>query len=225
MASRFNKDAFHSHHASVKRKKPDKGDSSAESPIMEKSHSMQGEIIQQRPASMVVPSQSDANVSLSPSIGSLNRQNRAGTAPPIRSASPLSQKQKLPSDSDIENFMNRHKKGLFGKKMSLESMLIWSKLKFIDKSKVLDEASVKLSYFRVLDEASVKLSYFRVLDEASVKLSYFRVLDEASVKLSYFRVLDEASVKLSYFRVLDEARSHSETNIAYGGQSCEERSM
>lgn len=119
-------ESYESHHASLKRKKPEKNDSVIGSPVIEKSHSMTVDL-QQRPASMVVPTQSEANVSLSPSIGSLNRQNRAGTAPPIRSASPLSQKQKLPSDSDIENYMNRHKKGLFGKKISFEHMLIWSK--------------------------------------------------------------------------------------------------
>ncbi|XP_062580812.1 rho GTPase-activating protein 39-like isoform X5 [Saccostrea cucullata] len=120
-------ESYESHHASLKRKKPEKNETGIGSPVIEKSHSMTADIIQQRPASMVVPTQSEANVSLSPSIGSLNRQNRAGTAPPIRSASPLSQKQKLPSDSDIENYMNRHKKGLFGKKISFEHMLIWSK--------------------------------------------------------------------------------------------------
>ncbi|XP_055995934.1 uncharacterized protein LOC125648378 isoform X30 [Ostrea edulis] len=123
----LNESSYESHHASLKRKKPEKNDSVIGSPVIEKSHSMTADILQQRPASMVVPTQSEANVSLSPSIGSLNRQNRAGTAPPIRSASPLSQKQKLPSDSDIENYMNRHKKGLFGKKISFEHMLIWSK--------------------------------------------------------------------------------------------------
>lgn len=116
-----------SHHPSLKRKKPEKGDSVTGSPAMEKSHSMQADMIQQRPASMVVPYQTESNVCISPSIGSLNRQNRAGTAPPIRSASPLSQKQKLHSDSDIENYMNRHKKGLFGKKISYEAMLVWQK--------------------------------------------------------------------------------------------------
>ncbi|CAE1321700.1 ARHGAP39 [Acanthosepion pharaonis] len=39
--------------------------------------------------------------------------------------------KKLPSDSDIENYaqthLNRHKKGLFGKKVSLANMLAWSK--------------------------------------------------------------------------------------------------
>lgn len=63
-----------SHHTSLKRKKPEKGDSIHGSPVLEKSHSVQSDIIQTRPASMVVPSQSEANVSLSPSIGSLNRQ-------------------------------------------------------------------------------------------------------------------------------------------------------
>ncbi|CAG2201744.1 ARHGAP39 [Mytilus edulis] len=116
-----------SHHTSLKRKKPEKGDSLTGSPAMEKSHSMQADMMQQRPASMVVPYQTETNVSISPSIGSLNRQNRAGTAPPIRSASPLSQKQKLHSETDIENYMNRHKKGLFGKKISYEAMLVWQK--------------------------------------------------------------------------------------------------
>ncbi|XP_069133981.1 rho GTPase-activating protein 39-like isoform X7 [Argopecten irradians] len=130
--------ALEMHPASLKRKKnPEMADSSQGSPVIDKGYLVhQPDVIQQRPVSMVVPSQSDANVSLSPSIGSLNRQmflfqTRAGTAPPIRAASPLSTKQKLPSDSDIENYaqqyMNRHKKGLFGKKVSVATMLTWSK--------------------------------------------------------------------------------------------------
>lgn len=97
-------------HASLKRKKGEKPEPVA-SPVLEKSQSLQTELAQQRPLSMVVASQSEANVSLSPSTGSLHRQ--------------------LPSDSDIENYaqthLNRHKKGLFGKKVSLANMLAWSK--------------------------------------------------------------------------------------------------
>lgn len=43
--------------------------------------------------------------------------------------------KKLPSDSDIENYaqthLNRHKKGLFGKKVSLANMLAWSKVSYL----------------------------------------------------------------------------------------------
>uniref|UniRef100_A0A8W8NRS9 WW domain-containing protein n=1 Tax=Magallana gigas TaxID=29159 RepID=A0A8W8NRS9_MAGGI len=143
-------ESYESHHASLKRKKPEKNDSVIGSPVIEKSHSMTVDL-QQRPASMVVPTQSEANVSLSPSIGSLNRQNRAGTAPPIRSASPLSQKQKLPSDSDIENYMNRHKKGLFGKKISFEHMLIWSKCFIYEK----EEDYIELVEFEPKEETYI----------------------------------------------------------------------
>jgi len=63
-----------SHHTSLKRKKPaEKGDSVTGSPAMEKSHSVQADMMQQRPASMVVPYQAETSVSISPSIGSLNR--------------------------------------------------------------------------------------------------------------------------------------------------------
>jgi hypothetical protein len=45
-----------SHHTSLKRKKPAEiGDSVTGSPAMEKSHSVQADMMQQRPASMVVP--------------------------------------------------------------------------------------------------------------------------------------------------------------------------
>jgi len=44
----------------------------------------------------------------------------------------LSAKQKLPSDSDIENYaqqhLNKHKKGLFGKNVPITNMLKWSKV-------------------------------------------------------------------------------------------------
>jgi hypothetical protein len=64
-----------SHHTSLKRKKPAEiGDSVTGSPAMEKSHSVQADMMQQRPASMVVPYQAETSVSISPSIGSLNRQ-------------------------------------------------------------------------------------------------------------------------------------------------------
>ncbi|XP_029634196.1 uncharacterized protein LOC115209795 isoform X3 [Octopus sinensis] len=98
-------------HASLKRKKGEKAEPVA-SPVLEKSQSLQTELAQQRPLSMVVASQSEANVSLSPSTGSLHRQ-------------------KLSSDRDIENYaqthLNRHKKGIFGKRVSLANMLAWSK--------------------------------------------------------------------------------------------------
>ncbi|KAK6190447.1 hypothetical protein SNE40_002312 [Patella caerulea] len=99
-------------HASLRRKKQNDKPEPSVSPVMEKSQILTAvDISQQRPQSMVVGSQSDANMSLSPSTGSLNRQ-------------------KLPSESDIENYaqhMNRHKKGLFGKKVSISNMLTWSK--------------------------------------------------------------------------------------------------
>lgn len=59
-------------------------------------------------------------------------QGRAGTCPPMSHAKHLSAKQKLPSDSDIENYaqqhLNKHKKGLFGKNVPLTNMLKWSKV-------------------------------------------------------------------------------------------------
>lgn len=47
-------ESYESHHASLKRKKPEKNDSVIGSPVIEKSHSMTVDL-QQRPASMVVP--------------------------------------------------------------------------------------------------------------------------------------------------------------------------
>ncbi|XP_067654660.1 rho GTPase-activating protein 39-like isoform X1 [Haliotis asinina] len=121
------------HHASLRRKKGAPVERGSEpvpvNPALEKSQSLQTDI-SQRPLSMVVASQSEANMSLSPSTGSLNRQNRPGTVPPSGSGSSLSHSQKLPSESDIENYaphLNRHKKGLFGKKVPLTNMLVWSK--------------------------------------------------------------------------------------------------
>jgi hypothetical protein len=62
----------------------------------------------------------------------INFQGRAGTCPPISHSKHLSPKQKLPSDSDIENYaqqhLNKHKKGLFGKNVPLTNMLKWSKV-------------------------------------------------------------------------------------------------
>lgn len=58
------------HHASLRRRKGEKGEAS---PAVERSQSLQADMTH-RPLSMVVPSQSDANMSLSPSISSLNRQ-------------------------------------------------------------------------------------------------------------------------------------------------------
>ena len=59
-------------------------------------------------------------------------QGRAGTCPPISGGKHLSAKQKLPSESDIENYaqqhLNKHKKGLFGKNVPLTNMLKWSKV-------------------------------------------------------------------------------------------------
>ncbi|XP_070199220.1 rho GTPase-activating protein 39-like isoform X2 [Littorina saxatilis] len=93
------------HHASLRRRKGEKGEAS---PAVERSQSLQADMTH-RPLSMVVPSPSDANMSLSPSSSSLNRQ--------------------LPSESDIESYsqLNRHKKGIFGKKVSINNMLTWSK--------------------------------------------------------------------------------------------------
>lgn len=62
--------SMETHHASLRRKKPDKGEAS---PAVERSQSLQADM-SHRPLSMVVPSQSDANMSLSPSTSSLNRQ-------------------------------------------------------------------------------------------------------------------------------------------------------
>ena len=56
-------------HASLRRKKVDKADSNP----AERSQSLQPDMMTQRPLSMVVPSQTDANMAMSPSIGSLSR--------------------------------------------------------------------------------------------------------------------------------------------------------
>ncbi|XP_052800787.1 rho GTPase-activating protein 39-like isoform X2 [Mya arenaria] len=117
-------------HASLKRKKPEKPEGGQGSPGSEKSHSMNLDLTH-RPLSMVVPSQSESSMPVSSSIGSLSRQGRAGTCPPMREGKHLSVKQKLPSDSDIENYaqqhLNKHKKGLFGKNVPFTNMLKWSK--------------------------------------------------------------------------------------------------
>ncbi|XP_076450484.1 uncharacterized protein LOC143286698 isoform X3 [Babylonia areolata] len=108
--------AGETHHASLRRKKGGPGGEKGEAgggpgAAVERSQSLQADMTH-RPLSMVVASPSDANMSLSPSTSSLNRQ-------------------KLPSESDIESYaqqhLNRHKKGLFGKKVSLNNMLTWSK--------------------------------------------------------------------------------------------------
>lgn len=98
------------HHASLRRK----GKGEGVSPAVERSQSLQADMTH-RPLSMVVPGARDsdpnANMSLSPSTSSLNRQ-------------------KLPSETDIDSVhqqLNRHKKGLFGKKISINNMLTWSK--------------------------------------------------------------------------------------------------
>ncbi|XP_052240509.1 rho GTPase-activating protein 39-like isoform X4 [Dreissena polymorpha] len=117
-------------HASLKRKKPEKPEGGRGSPASEKAHSLSMDL-SQRPLSMVVPSQSESNMPVSSSIGSLSRQGRAGTCPPMSQGKHLSAKQKLPSDSDIENYaqqhLNKHKKGIFGKNVPLTNMLKWSK--------------------------------------------------------------------------------------------------
>lgn len=95
-------------HASLRRRK---GEGSSPG---DRSQSLQvdatGGSITPRPLSMVVPSQSDANMAMSPSSGSLHRG--------------------LASEGDMEHYsqhLNKHKKGLFGKKLSLNNMLTWSK--------------------------------------------------------------------------------------------------
>ncbi|XP_055899346.1 uncharacterized protein LOC106079292 isoform X3 [Biomphalaria glabrata] len=93
-------------HASLRRKKGDKTDSGQN----ERSLSLQTDVnVSPRPLSMVVQ-QTDQNIAMSPSIGSLNRG--------------------LSCEGDMEQYsqnLNRHKKGLFGKKISLNNMLTWSK--------------------------------------------------------------------------------------------------
>lgn len=98
--------ALETQHASLRRKKGEK----PESGQTERSLSLQTDVtVTPRPLSMVVP-QSDPNMAMSPSTGSLNRG--------------------LSSEGDMEQYsqnLNRHKKGLFGKKVSLNNMLTWSK--------------------------------------------------------------------------------------------------
>lgn len=56
--------------------------------------------------------------------------------------------QKLPSESDIESYahqhLNRHKKGLFGKKVSINNMLTWSKVNIITHNDVTRSLGVGL---------------------------------------------------------------------------------
>ena len=64
-------------HASLKRKKlPEKPEpmNIHRTPLLEKSQSLQAEIAPQRPLSMVIGSQSEANVIVNPATGSLQRQ-------------------------------------------------------------------------------------------------------------------------------------------------------
>ena len=63
-------------HASLKRKKvPEKPEPMIHrTPMLEKSQSLQAEIASQRPLSMVIASQSEANVIVNPATGSLQRQ-------------------------------------------------------------------------------------------------------------------------------------------------------
>lgn len=60
-------------HASLKRKKSEKQEGGQGSPGSEKAHSMNLDLAH-RPLSMVVPSQSEASMPVSSSIGSLSRQ-------------------------------------------------------------------------------------------------------------------------------------------------------
>ncbi|BFZ04849.1 hypothetical protein BsWGS_07887 [Bradybaena similaris] len=95
-------------HASLRRKKGDKPDASP----VERSQSLQADVtVTSRPLSLVVPSQTDSNMAISPSTTSLSRG--------------------LVSEGDMEHYgrqhLNQHKKGLFGKKVSLNNMLTWSK--------------------------------------------------------------------------------------------------
>ncbi|GFN98712.1 rho GTPase-activating protein 39 [Plakobranchus ocellatus] len=99
--------AVETQHASLRRRK---GEGSSPG---DRSQSLQVDSsgsVTPRPLSMVVPSQSDANMAMSPSSGSLHRG--------------------LASEGDMEHYsqhLNKHKKGLFGKKLSLNNMLTWSK--------------------------------------------------------------------------------------------------
>ncbi|XP_013408982.1 rho GTPase-activating protein 39 isoform X2 [Lingula anatina] len=115
-------------HASLKRKKlVEKQEASPMPPVLEKSLSLQAELAQQRPQSMVVASQSEANVA--DPTGSLQRQGKSCTIPSSKSGGVGSKKPN--SESDIETYaqkhLNKHKKGLFGKKMPLSNLLSWSK--------------------------------------------------------------------------------------------------
>ncbi len=71
-------------HASLKRKKiPEKhpSESGSRTPMLEKSQSLQAEIALQRPLSMVIASQSEANVIVNPATGSLQRQVSVSITP------------------------------------------------------------------------------------------------------------------------------------------------
>ncbi|GFS04575.1 rho GTPase-activating protein 39 [Elysia marginata] len=97
-------------HASLRRRKGEGSSPGDRGQSLQVEMSGGGGSITPRPLSMVVPSQSDANMAMSPSSGSLHRG--------------------LASEGDMEHYsqhLNKHKKGLFGKKLSLNNMLTWSK--------------------------------------------------------------------------------------------------
>ena len=61
-------------HASLKRKKVPEKKEVVRTPTLEKSQSLQAELAQSRPLSLVLASQSEANVIINPNTGSLHRQ-------------------------------------------------------------------------------------------------------------------------------------------------------
>ncbi|KAK2177454.1 hypothetical protein NP493_597g01042 [Ridgeia piscesae] len=110
-------------HASLKRKKlPEKPEPvTTRQQTLEKSQSLQAELVLHRPLSLVLGSHSEANVIMNPTTGSLHRQSQPE---PVKSPFPKSLTpnvtRKLYSESDVEMFnakrSNQHRKSLFNRK-------------------------------------------------------------------------------------------------------------
>nr|XP_006819095.1 PREDICTED: rho GTPase-activating protein 39-like [Saccoglossus kowalevskii] len=136
-----------SFHASLKRKKADKH-IVVSGGQFEKSTSLQDSLHQQRPVSMVMTSRSEDLVVANPAVSSLDRQ-RHGTVPGAMKGGTTSMMlgkfRKPSSESDLENLeiLNKHKKGIFRKKVSIGNLLSWCKEPIKKPMIVTNERTVK----------------------------------------------------------------------------------
>ncbi|KFM66310.1 Rho GTPase-activating protein 39, partial [Stegodyphus mimosarum] len=110
-------------HSSLRRKNTNLVPS--HSPSIEKSQSFQPDMLHgQSPRPLSMLATSDANIGVD-SLTALQRQASSGDG------NNMGKERKQPSESDIEKYaqdnLNRHKKGIFRKKFTIQDMLSWSK--------------------------------------------------------------------------------------------------